>query len=67
MFGGFYSVPVTEQIQELFDSNIFVFSFESHGRCMTPQMFAVKEVLKEKACVEFEKDYRHGLSVWSVL
>ena len=43
VFGGFYSRAVTKQNEQFFDPNIFVFSFESHGRCMTPQRFVVKE------------------------
>ena len=39
VFGGFHSVAVTEQNKQLYDPNIFAFSFESHGRCMTPQRF----------------------------
>ena len=63
VFGGFYSVAVTEQQKDFNDPNVFVFSFESHGRCMTPQRF-VKEKLKEKANVYFWKnDSSYGF-VW---
>ena len=51
--GGFYSVAVTKQEKLFYDPSIFAFSFESHGRCETPQRFAVKESLKGKANVEF--------------
>ena len=42
VFGGFYSVAVTEQDKAFFDPSIFAFSFESHGRCVTPQRFRAK-------------------------
>ena len=53
VFGGFYSVAVTGQEEAHFDPNQFAFSFESHGRCMTPQRFVVKEELRTKARVVF--------------
>ena len=53
VFGGFYSVAVDKQDTNFFDPNIFAFSFESHGRCMTPQRFAVWEGLKQNAFVKF--------------
>ena len=63
MFGGFYSVVVTEQGKENHDPNIFVFSFESHGRCETPQRFVLKKWVKEKAYVIFKKNNQYGF-VW---
>ena len=89
VFGGFYSVPVTEQdsdddflkylkmdrkslmdpesgiskyLKKTYnDPDVFAFSFESHGRCDTPQRFVLKEgLLKEKAHVGFLKDDRKG-------
>ena len=62
-FGGFYSVVVTKQNSEDFDPNIFVFSFESHGRCKTPQRFAAKEEFKNKVNVGFSKNHITGF-VW---
>ena len=32
VFGGFYTVTVTERDKRLWDPNVFAFSFESHGR-----------------------------------
>ena len=43
VFGGFYNVAVTEQWNAFFDENMFIFSFQSHGRCMTSQRFLVKK------------------------
>ena len=63
VFGGFYSVAVTKQDKEIFDPNLFIFSFESHGRCKTPQRFVLKEGLKN-ACVEFFKDDSSYGFVW---
>ena len=55
VFGGFYSVAVTERLKDenLFDPNMFAFSFESHGRCETPKRFAVKKKFKVDAGVAF--------------
>ena len=60
VFGGFYSVAVTGQGKGFYDPNMFVFSFESHGRCTTPQRFVVKERLKEDAYVYFCKNSSGG-------
>ena len=63
VFGGFYNVAVTQQDERFYDPNIFAFSFESHGRCETPQRFVVKEGLKNKAYVYINKNDRTGF-VW---
>ena len=63
VFGAFYSVAVTEQEVDFLDPNIFAFSFESHGRCETPQRFVVKDGLKEMVNVYFDKDDSRGF-VW---
>ena len=63
VFGGFYSVAVTEQWEEFFDPNIFLFSFESHGRCETPQRFDVKKKRMGDACVKF---YKNDCDRWFV-
>ena len=67
VFGGFYSVAVTEQTTYMYDPNIFVFSFESHGRCATPQRFVVKEGLKKNAYVCFWTRDDFGFVQFSVL
>ena len=66
VFGGFYSVAVTRQSREFYDPSIFAFSFESHGRCHTPQRFAVKQVLKDKAFVKFVKGSSYGFICFEV-
>ena len=63
VFGGFYSVAVSERGKTLKDRNMFIFSFESHVRCMTPQRFVVKEKKKDSAAVEFNND---DLDEWFV-
>ena len=60
VFGGFYSVAVTDQDRVFFDPNLFLFSFESHGRCMTPKKFDVKEKSKDDAGVMFYKNDSDG-------
>ena len=60
IFGGFYSVAVTELWKRFNDHNIFAFSFESHGRCMTPQRFLAKKGLKGEPYVAFCKKYNLG-------
>ena len=60
VFGGFYSVAAMEQNYSYFDRTIFVFLFESHGRCETPQRFTVKRKWKEGAQVVFLKDDYYG-------
>ena len=51
VFGGFYGIAKELQGKDLFDPTMFAFSFESHGRCLTPQRFPVKE--KKLSMVEF--------------
>ena len=63
-FGGFYSVAVTEQSKDFFDPNIFVFSFESHGRCETPQRFPVKERLRHRASLKYYHCHSRGWFLW---
>ena len=63
VFGAFYSVAVMEQNKYFYDPTMFAFSFESRGRCETPQRFVVKEGLKEKARVRFWKNYSNAF-VW---
>ena len=53
VFGGFYSCAVTKQVEWFNDPNIFAFSFESHGRCMTPQRFLVRERRRHSSYVCF--------------
>ena len=60
VFGGFYTVVATQWGKKNKDPNLFVFSFESHGRCETPQRFVVKDELKKKAFVRFYKSDSRG-------
>ena len=60
VFGGFYNVAVTEQNRYFFDPNMFIFSFESHGRCETPKRFDVKAEERGKRYVRFYKDNSNG-------
>ena len=63
VFGGYYCRAVTEQMKTVYDPTIFAFSFESRGRCATPQRFAVREWLNEKAYVKFYQKNTYGF-VW---
>ena len=60
VFGGFYSVAVTEQDKALFDPNVFAFSFESHGRCENPQRFNAKLKWWRETGVVFYKNHPYG-------
>ena len=51
VFGVFYSVAVRRQDEWCSDPNVFAFSFESHGRCATPQRFGLKPETRERALV----------------
>ena len=53
VFGGFYSVAASTQGVLVFDPCIFLFSFESNGRCETPKKFALKEEKRKKSFVKF--------------
>ena len=65
IFGVFHSVAATGQNQSFPDPNVFVFSFESHGRCATPQRFALKEHLKDKGNICVFKTSANGfIDVW---
>ena len=60
VFGGFYGVAVTKQDEWFNDPTSFVFSFESHGRCATPQKFVVREGLRRHLGVYFWKNDNRG-------
>ena len=53
VFGGCYSIALTKTISCLKDPTIFAFSFESHGRCKTPQRFPVKKFIQHKANIRY--------------
>ena len=55
VFGGFYSKAVTRRNKGFYDPDMFAFSFESHGRCATPQRFVPKGY-KMTAYVRFCND-----------
>ena len=63
VFGGFYSFAVTEQRKNFYDQTIFAFSFESHGRCATPQRFNVMDERKKWVNVFFYENGSDGF-VW---
>ena len=63
VFGAFYSVAVAKLKEDFDDPNIFAFSFESRGRCETPQRFVVKEECRDNAGVKF---YKGELGGWGV-
>ena len=66
VFGGFYSGAVINQDGLSLDPNIFIFSFESRGRCKTPQKFSVEESLRTLAFVAFYEDDQFGFIQFSV-
>ena len=68
VFGGFYNVAVTGHWGGgVNDPELFLFSFESHGRCETPQRFDVYERKKRRmlAVVHFYENNCYGfVSFW---
>ena len=64
VFGGFYSVAVREQNQEVGDRYMFVFSLESHGRCTTPQRCVVNKWLRDEARVGIDQSNLDHRFVW---
>ena len=60
VFGWFFSVAANYLNQIIYDLNMFLFMFESRGRCATPQRFVVKEEWKEHAYVRFRKNDFNG-------
>ena len=51
VFGCFYNVAMSRKAKGFWDTNIFAFSFESRGRCMTPQRFMLLDDAKFDASV----------------
>ena len=51
VLGAFFSGALTGPDVACPDASVFVFSFESHGRCMTPQRFVLKPSAVEHASV----------------
>ena len=66
VFGGFFSVAATEQDEDFDDPDMFIFSFESHGRCKTPQRFVLKKELKDNAFVSFDETDSDGFVYFAV-
>ena len=65
VFGAFHSIAVSKQDDNsLFDPNLFAFSFESHGRCETPQRFPVKERLRHRASLKYYHCHSRGWFLW---
>ena len=64
VFGGFYSVAVTEANTKFFDPDIFLFSFESHGRCATPQRFVVQDDIRSAMSVMLYTNETSGWFLW---
>ena len=60
VFGGFYSVAVTKHDTFFEDPKMFIFSFESRGRCKTPQRFESNGRWVEDVTVEFFKKDSDG-------
>ena len=60
VFGGFYTIAAPWKNYIFEDPNIFAFSFESHGRCETPQRFVPNEEKKEHVHVYFATQDSHG-------
>ena len=60
VFGGFHSVAVTKQEERFHDPTMFAYSFESHGRCATPQLFVVKKGLKDDVYAQLWKNDNNG-------
>ena len=56
VFGFFYTKPVRVAGKSMIDPNMFIFSFESHGRCKTPQRFLVKADKRGKSDVYVRKN-----------
>ena len=67
VFGAFFIFAVTKQNIPFFDPTMFGVSFESNGRCETPQRFVVKESLKDEAYVQFRKDDNNLFAVFGCL
>ena len=63
VFGGFYSVAIDAAKKHNPDTRLFLFSFESHGRCMTPQRFVVKG--DTRGSVRSMDDDPHGFVAFS--
>lgn len=56
VFGGYYHVSVGEQDKKVIDPDMFIFTFECHGRCDTPKRFLLKASKSEVGKVRFFKD-----------
>ena len=55
VFGGFHAEAVTEKGKGFIDNNFFLFSLESHGRCVTPQRFVAKACVYVLYCKEYDQ------------
>ena len=53
VFGGVYHNAMTEINENEIVQDMFIFSFESRGRCQTPQQFRLRNTLNDEAFVRF--------------
>ena len=60
VFGGFFSVAARERNKKFFDRNMFIYSFQSRGRCETPKRFNVREEDRDDKGGQFYKDDYKG-------
>ena len=60
VFGGYYQKAVQKVDEPSTDDSVFLFSLESHGRCLTPQQFPLKRELKETAGVMLVSNNKFG-------
>ena len=66
VFGVAINPPFTPQDERLSDPSAFLFSFESHGRCATPQRFAASHELRLGLQVALYHQHTCGfLCVWA--
>ena len=56
VFGAFHGPAATRFGRNVYDPSMFLFSFESHGRCPTPQRFFPQRCFQNVACVKYVRN-----------
>ena len=60
VFGAAFSLPIPQSDEMVYDPSMFAFSFQSNGRCLTPQRFLVCPEWRHESCLQFYANDKRG-------
>ena len=60
VIGAAFSLPIPRSDEMVYDPSMFAFSFQSSGRCLTPQRFLVYPDWRHESCLQLYADDKRG-------